>query len=155
MTWTFYNFQSFFRPISSTTFIRTISYVTSTNSGSNKFHQRGTTSPTHLCRTTIVRRHCEGYKRSKDLRTSFYLFADNINVAIVPSAFNKKRSVNDNVDWFCNANILTLKKCGIFVVNYILYNILNRDCPSTAILNEFPSSISLKGGKWSYKHSLY
>ena len=52
-------------------------------------------------------------------RTSFYLFANNISVAIVPSAFNKK-SVEDNVDWFCNANILTLKKMWHFFSNYIL-----------------------------------
>ena len=84
----------FFRSISSTNFIRTVSYITSTNSGNNKCHRRDTTSPTHLRRTTIDTKHWKGHKRSKYLKSTklniLLPFVTNISVAIVLNAFNKK-----------------------------------------------------------------
>ena len=95
-----------FRSISSTNFIRTVSYITDTNRGNNKCHRRDTTSPTHHCRTTIVTKRWKGHKRSKYLKTTelniLLPFVTNISVAIVLTEFNFKKVCRVvSIPWLC------------------------------------------------------
>ena len=86
----------FFRSISSTNFIRAVSYITSTNSGNNNCHRRETTSPTHLYRTTIVTKHWKGHKGSKYLKSlnwTFFFLLWPISVWLSCSLYLIKKSV--------------------------------------------------------------